>query len=245
MVTGASDCQVRLSVTNNIQVTARIQTTVQEFFNNGGVTKFVDRMCAFLNITTDRLKVVGVFSGSAVVDYYIVENSLIQADTNNASNTNTTVDPSKSQAELTALSKQIADGAASNMHLDGLGAVISASTVVNIVNADGTPYVPPEVVMPDQIKSTAILLAIIFSSLIGAALLAIGLFFLIRKLKNGVRVDIKVEDERDQEKSGEIKDKELIFAEVMPNTSMDRIELQDDSPTRNSSPRKRRVKRLR
>ena len=96
IVTGALDCQVRLSVTNNIQVSARIQTTVQEFFNKGGVTKFVDRMCAFLNITTDRLKVVGVFSGSVVVDFFVMQTTLIQSDTNNASTTNTTVDPDKS-----------------------------------------------------------------------------------------------------------------------------------------------------
>lgn len=68
-----SNCQVRLSVTNNVQISARIQTTLPEFFANGGVTKFVDRMCAYLNITTDRLKVVGVYTGSAVVDYVIID----------------------------------------------------------------------------------------------------------------------------------------------------------------------------
>lgn len=98
VVTGGKNCQVRLSVTNNIQISTKIQTTVQEFFNKGGVTKYVDRMCAFLNITTDRLKVVGVFSGSVIVDSVILEDTLIRTDTNNADTTNTTVDPAKSQA---------------------------------------------------------------------------------------------------------------------------------------------------
>lgn len=35
------------------------------FFNSDGVTKFIDRVCAFLNIVdTSRVKVVGVSSGS-------------------------------------------------------------------------------------------------------------------------------------------------------------------------------------
>lgn len=56
-----------------MRISATLQTTVTEFFTNGGVTTFIDRMCAYLSITTDRLKVVGVYSGSAIVDYVIVD----------------------------------------------------------------------------------------------------------------------------------------------------------------------------
>ena len=226
VVTGG-DCQVRLSVTNNIQVSARIQTTVQEFFNKGGVTKFVDRMCAFLNITTDRLKVVGVFSGSIVVNFVVVENTLILSDTNNADTTNTTINPDSSKQDLTAIAKLISENA-TNLDLGDIGSVISTSTVVNIVNADGTAYSPPVIVMPDEVASTAILLAIIFSALIGAVLIAVGIFFLIRKIKM-MKAQVKVSElnEKDLDESSVQKDKDLIFAEIMPNMSQDRIEIHD------------------
>lgn len=73
VLNGKTGCQVKLSVTNNVQISAKLQTTVSEFYANGGVTKFVDRMCAYLNITTDRLKVVGVFAGSVVIDSYVID----------------------------------------------------------------------------------------------------------------------------------------------------------------------------
>ena len=99
------------------------------------------------------------------------------------------------------------------MQLDGLGAVISASTIVNIVNADGTAYVPPTVIMPDQITSTTILLAIIFSSVVGAIGLAIGLFFLIRKLKMKSRNQVHDLSEKEMDVSNVQKDKDLIIVE--------------------------------
>jgi hypothetical protein len=179
IVNGNSGCQVRVTITNNIQVTARLQTTVEEFFNNGGVTKFVDRMCAILNITTDRLKVVGVYSGSAVVQYYVIQQNVASSDPNDPNSSNG-VTQAQSQAELTALSKQIAAAAANNVQLDGLGAILSASTVVNIINDDGTAYVPPTVVTPNATMSTAVMIAIICSCVLGAVLIGVGTFLIIR-----------------------------------------------------------------
>ena len=38
---------------------------INQFFDIGGKTKFIDRMCAVLQIAdTSRLKIVGVFRGS-------------------------------------------------------------------------------------------------------------------------------------------------------------------------------------
>lgn len=141
IVTGSQDCQVRLSVTNNVQVSARIQTTVNDFFSKGGITTFVDRMCALLNITTDRLKVVGVFSGSVIVDFFVHEVALIAADTNDPSSTNTTIDPVQSLAELNAIKDQIAVAISNSAQLGELGSLASASTTVNIINTDGTAYI--------------------------------------------------------------------------------------------------------
>lgn len=44
-----------------VWITMRLKMTTAEFFDNDRDTKFVDRMCAFLDISTDRLKIVGVY----------------------------------------------------------------------------------------------------------------------------------------------------------------------------------------
>jgi hypothetical protein len=45
---------------------------MSSFFNSDGVTKFIDRICAFLNINDkSRLKVVGVSPGSTVINAFV------------------------------------------------------------------------------------------------------------------------------------------------------------------------------
>jgi hypothetical protein len=74
IVTGDVNCQVRVTLTNSIQLTARFAMDIGDFFNKDGQTKFIDRMCALLGITDiSRVKVVGVLSGSTAVTAYIDE----------------------------------------------------------------------------------------------------------------------------------------------------------------------------
>jgi len=74
VLTGHPNCQVRVSLTNSIQLTARFNMDVNKFYDIDGQTKFIDRICAILNINdTSRLKVVGVYTGSTVVTAYIEE----------------------------------------------------------------------------------------------------------------------------------------------------------------------------
>lgn len=41
---------------------------IDDFYKDDGVTKFINRMCALLNIVdTSRVKVVGVYNGSVTV----------------------------------------------------------------------------------------------------------------------------------------------------------------------------------
>jgi len=44
---------------------------MKEFFDNGGTTTFIDRLCGSLGIHASTVKVVGVFDGSVQVDYEI------------------------------------------------------------------------------------------------------------------------------------------------------------------------------
>ncbi len=93
-----------MSLNSNIQVTARLMVSMNTFFDNGGVATFIDRMSSFLNITTDRLKVVGVFEGSAIVDCYVTP--IVNTTAENS--TTTVVDPATQHEELSGIVAKIA-----------------------------------------------------------------------------------------------------------------------------------------
>ena len=48
-----------------------MEWTMNEFFDNGGTTAFIDRVAGSLGIHASTIKVVGVYTGSVVVDYEI------------------------------------------------------------------------------------------------------------------------------------------------------------------------------
>lgn len=87
MVTGAKDCQVRVSLTNSIQLNARIDMDISTFFSVDGQTKFIDRMCSVLGITdTSRVKIVSIFSGSVEIVAYIDERQATTTDNSTSAN---------------------------------------------------------------------------------------------------------------------------------------------------------------
>lgn len=60
-MTGARGCHVKVALIDSVWVTIRLQTTVNDFYNSDKDTKFIDRIGAFLNISTDQLKIVSAF----------------------------------------------------------------------------------------------------------------------------------------------------------------------------------------
>jgi len=50
----------------------RMEWTMAEFWDAGGVTSFVDRVAASLGIHASQFKVVAVYTGSVVVEYQIM-----------------------------------------------------------------------------------------------------------------------------------------------------------------------------
>jgi hypothetical protein len=52
-----------------------MEWTMNEFFSNGGTTKFVDRVAGSLGIHPSTIKVVSVYDGSVVLNYDIVVDS--------------------------------------------------------------------------------------------------------------------------------------------------------------------------
>ena len=56
---------------NAIQTTVRMEWTLDEFFDDGGTTTFVDRITASLGIHASEVKIVSVYEGSLVVNYEV------------------------------------------------------------------------------------------------------------------------------------------------------------------------------
>lgn len=71
MVNGISNCQVRVRLSSYIQLSARIDIPISDFYSNNGITSFITNICAFLGIDTGRMKIVGVREGSTIVDSVI------------------------------------------------------------------------------------------------------------------------------------------------------------------------------
>jgi hypothetical protein len=49
----------------------RMEFTMNEFFAQGGVVTFADRMAAVLGIHAADIKVVAVYEGSTIVDFFV------------------------------------------------------------------------------------------------------------------------------------------------------------------------------
>jgi hypothetical protein len=66
---------VTISLSDSIQLTTHFAMNASDFFSNTVMSSFISNLCALLNIQDQsRVKVVGVYSGSAVIDVYISAN---------------------------------------------------------------------------------------------------------------------------------------------------------------------------
>lgn len=64
-------CELHIVPRNAIQTKVRMEWSLDEFFNGGGTTTFVDRITASLGIHASEVKVVSVYEGSLVVNYEV------------------------------------------------------------------------------------------------------------------------------------------------------------------------------
>ena len=74
---------------------------MEEFYADGGTTRFVDRIAAALGIDRSRVKTVAVYEGSVIVDFFI------EAETSSDE------DSSKAAKELTSLTDKITEAVVS------------------------------------------------------------------------------------------------------------------------------------
>lgn len=105
-----------------------------DFYNNNGPTTFITNICAFLGIDTGRLKIVGIRTGSTIVDF-VIQDSATPLDSANSTLSN----PSTIAAQFNALSASLTSGLTQGAVNVG-APVISVSSQVVIINTDGTVY---------------------------------------------------------------------------------------------------------
>lgn len=64
-------CTLQIAPRDAIQTMVRMEWTMDEFFNNGGTTQFIDRVAGSLGIHASTIKIVSVYEGSVVLNYDI------------------------------------------------------------------------------------------------------------------------------------------------------------------------------
>lgn len=171
VVTGANSCQVRVTLSSTVEMTTRISTDIPTFNFNGGVASFVRILALALNISASRIVVRDLYEGSAVVVYQITPDPTLLAD------------PTAVVNNFNQLSGLIQQG----IDLGSLGPIISSSGVVSMVNSDGTQTAtstPTNDLSPATgLSQTVIIVVAVVCSLVGAAIISVGLYFLIKKLR--------------------------------------------------------------
>jgi len=65
-------CRLFIIPRDAIMLGIRMEFTMEEFFANGGIVSFVDRMAATLGIHKADIKVVDVYEGSTIVDFFVM-----------------------------------------------------------------------------------------------------------------------------------------------------------------------------
>ena len=66
-----TDCEIKIVPRDSISVAVRLDWTLAEFYADDGIDTFVDRMAAALGVAASQIKVVAVYRGSVIVEYFI------------------------------------------------------------------------------------------------------------------------------------------------------------------------------
>jgi len=65
------NCEIKIVPRDSIMVSVRLDWTLEEFYAADGVDSFTDRMAAVLGVHASQIKVVAVYQGSVIVEYFV------------------------------------------------------------------------------------------------------------------------------------------------------------------------------
>jgi len=123
-------CTIRVDPYEAIQSNVRMSWTMDEFFEKGGPTSFIDRVSAALGIHASQMKVVAVYEGSLVVDYEIAPEETEDSSTTTSSSSSSSSTSVSVAAQLRAIEtklNEIIQDESSSAEMFG-APVLSAST---------------------------------------------------------------------------------------------------------------------
>jgi len=66
-----SGCTLTIEPRDAIKGMVRLEWTLSEFYADGGVTRFIDRLASSLGIHRSRIKTVTVSEGSVIIDFFV------------------------------------------------------------------------------------------------------------------------------------------------------------------------------
>lgn len=167
VLTEDPDCVVMISLSDSIQLTTHFAMNASDFFSNTVMSSFISNLCALLNIVDQsRVKVVGVYAGSAIVSVYISANGSAPAAPG--------ADPNQ-QNIASILSQSISNGSFADSMSSVVGyQVITASSSLSVL--------PDLTTQPDTSATTTIKTSdpkFIISIIVGVVLVVFGVIVLM------------------------------------------------------------------
>lgn len=70
-----ADCEIIIEPLDQIYSKVRLSWTLEEFYADGGVNTFTDRVAGALGIDAWRIRTVAVYEGSVIIDFFILGDS--------------------------------------------------------------------------------------------------------------------------------------------------------------------------
>jgi hypothetical protein len=129
-------CKLQIAPRNAIQTMVRMEWSVDEFFNNGGTTTFVDRVAGSLGIHASTIKVVSVYEGSLVVNYDIAVDDPADDSSSSGESASTASTPAEQLAEIKA--KQTAAFSTGGMDLGAPITDVELTVIENVESTDNS-----------------------------------------------------------------------------------------------------------
>lgn len=62
---------VHVVETKQVFVTMRFEISVFDFYKDNGEASFIDKISGFLGVSSDRIRIVNVRSGSVIIDFVV------------------------------------------------------------------------------------------------------------------------------------------------------------------------------
>lgn len=160
-----------ISLVDSISLTTHFAVDINTFFSSNLLTTFINNLCALLKITdTSRVKVVGVYNGSVIINTQIEAATVTTPTT--VSNSSTTSNSADLSTINTALTQSFTDGTFTNS-MTTVGTVTQVQSTANFLTTPTTDNSKP--------ISIGLIVGVAVGSTVLIAVIIFGVMWVIRK----------------------------------------------------------------